>query len=79
MFVDFQVVAEMLAASFNFDFSLHTTHSVAIVGISFCVIIRLKANRQAEKEHDHVRSIAADVLQLHPGRQPCQDCYCCSI
>ncbi len=32
MFVDFQVVAEMLAALFNFDCSLYTTNSIAIVG-----------------------------------------------
>ena len=50
-----------------------------LLRISFCASTCLKADRQAEKEPDHVRSIAADVLQLHPGKQLCQDCYCCSI
>ena len=30
---DFQIVAEMLAASFNFDCSIYTTPNIAIVGI----------------------------------------------
>ena len=29
---DFQIDAEMLAASFNFDCSLNTTHNIAVVG-----------------------------------------------